>query len=194
MTSTLPEPRSTIDGMNRLARCTVDVTLTAMTSSSLRRSVSWNGPPLPTPAFRASASTGRPVASTWDTSCSQPSYVDRSACTGVTCDPNERSTSAATSMPGSSAATTTSKSCSANCLASSSPMPLDAPVTTARGRPLPVPVPVPGESDVVMGRRSLWIAERRAQEWDAQAPAPCPERAPGKPLADAGESVPRINT
>ena len=116
VTSTLPEPRSTMSGMIRLARCTVDVTLTAMTSSSLRRSVSSNGPPLPTPALSASASTGLPAARTCSTSCSQPSYVERSARTGRTCEPNARRTSAAVSIPGSSAATTTSKSCSANSL------------------------------------------------------------------------------
>ena len=38
--STRPEPRATMSGSTRLARCTVDVTLTAMTFSSSSSSVS----------------------------------------------------------------------------------------------------------------------------------------------------------
>ena len=61
---TRPSLRATMSFSNRLARWTVDVTLTSMISSSSARSMSTNAPPCPTPALSAAASSGRPAATT----------------------------------------------------------------------------------------------------------------------------------
>ena len=64
--STLPRPVVTMSATTCLVRCTVERTLRSIRRSSVSSGVSLaNAPPMPIPALRAKASTGRPPALRW---------------------------------------------------------------------------------------------------------------------------------
>src|SRR5918993_6052287 len=137
--STRPWPRSTIPGRARLARWTTAVTLTAISSRSSSSGMSLVKSPLtPIPALSATASSGRPPASTAAHSRSTPSWLDRSALTARTSTPFPDRLASAAASSSSSAVMITSNPFSTNSRASSSPIPLDAPVTSAS---FPIPAP-----------------------------------------------------
>jgi hypothetical protein len=101
--STRPSPRAAMSRSTCLARTTVDRTFRSTIDSSSSRSFSTKGPPLPTPALRAAAASGRSVAWTASHRASTPAVVRRSAWKPDTAVPELRSLAAAVSMVGSSA-------------------------------------------------------------------------------------------